>query len=462
MDIKIKLNNREIIAREGDNLSEVLISNGISHPRPCGGRGSCGKCRVLVDGESTLACRYTLSKDITVEMAPEGDMLCESIQSNEEIAGGGDIVLDLGTTTLAMALVDKESKRVSRVVTSPNPQRSCGADIISRIEYCRKNGAKTLTSLICREISKMIRELSVSNADTLHVAGNTTMLHILAGIDPCGMGAAPYSPVFTEEKVIDAESLGINGVKWVRLLPTISAFVGADIVAGIYELGIPTYGYRLLIDLGTNAEIALISSKKIITTSAAAGPCFEGANISCGMSATDGAIYSYDGITAKTINDAPARGICGTGLVDIIAFLLWRGKIDASGMLDEEEFEISPAVSLTQEDVRAFQLAKSAICSAITMLLDRAGVNAEDIDTLYISGGFSAKIDPEKAAYTGLIPTELADKCIPIGNSSLSGAIKAVFEENNLAEIAGNAVYVDLSSDPEFADLFIKNMSFRR
>ncbi len=462
MKIKITFNGQVLFAENGETLSDALIRNGVAIARPCGGGGRCGKCRVLVDGVSTLACQYILTHDISVTAAYEGEMLAETVTADGNALGGTDIVLDLGSTTLAMALIDRPSKSVVRAISAVNPQRSFGADVISRMEYCQKNGVCELTRVIRDKINNMIAEFVRGELDTLYIAGNTTMLHIFAGIDPSEMGVAPYSPVFTEEKLLDAEAIGINGVKRVRLLPSLSAFVGADIVAGIYKIGLPDEKYRLLIDLGTNAEIALISKEKIITTSAAAGPCFEGANISCGMSATDGAIYAYDGIMAKTVNGAPARGICGTGLVDIVAFLLRRAKLDANGSLDEEEFEIAPGVSLTQEDIRQFQLAKSAIFSAIVTLTEKCGVKLDDIETVYISGGFSSEMNSQNAALTGLIPHELATKCLSIGNSSLLGTIEYAFNSIDLKAILDNAIYCDLSCDTLFADLFIKNMQFKK
>lgn len=462
MKIKITYNNQIFFGETGDRLSDVLMLQGIAISHPCGGKGICGKCRVLVDGFPTLACKYRLEHDITVSDIPDGEILAEAVEATSCTADATDIVLDLGSTTLAMALIDRKGGGVIKVITANNPQRSFGADVISRIEYCQKNGVGDLTSIIRHEVSRMIAELNAPLLDTLYVAGNTTMLHIFAGVDPSPMGKAPYAPAFLEAVITSAEEYGIKGVKAVHLLPSVSAFVGADIVAGIYEVGIPTHGYRMLIDLGTNAEIALLSPDKIVTTSAAAGPCFEGACISSGMSATDGAIYAYDGVRARTINDAPARGICGTGLVDIIAFLLGRGKIDASGRLDEEEFEIAPGVSLTQEDIRQYQLAKSAIYSAIITLMEKCALNFSDIDSVYISGGFSSKMNPQSAALTGLIPKALADKCHSSGNTSLIGAIKAAFEQSDLTKITGTASYIDLSTDQKFADLFIKNMSFKK
>ncbi len=461
MDIKITYNDQTIFGNLGESLSAALLRGGIPHPHPCSGRGTCGKCRVIVDGVSTLACQYILTHDITVTAQGEGEILSQNVAPDSTAtACGTDAVLDLGSTTLAMALIDRPSGSVTQVTSATNPQRAYGADVISRIEYCKSNGVDELARVIRDKVNEMISELGQGELDALYVAGNTTMLHIFAGADPCDMGTAPYTPKFIEGLTVSAEQYGIKGVKTVCLLPSVSAFLGADVVAGIYSVGLPTDKYRLLIDLGTNAEIALISQDRIITTSAAAGPCFEGACISSGMSATDGAIYSFDGIEAKTVNGAPARGICGTGLVDIVAFLLRRAKLDTNGNLDEEEFEIAPGVSLTQEDIRQYQLAKSAIFSAIVTLTEKCGVKLDDIETVYISGGFSSEMNSQNAALTGLIPCELRDKCRPAGNTSLKGAIKYVIEGGNLGDIVCKTSYIDLSRDTGFADLFIKNMQF--
>ncbi len=461
MNIKITLKDKVFYATKGEILSDVLIRNGFPHPRPCGGRGVCGKCRVLVNGRSELACKYILSEDIALEMDAEGEILSESGAVTElSDTAMAELVLDIGTTTLALALIDKKEKKIIRVITSNNPQRYFGADVISRIEYSRKNGVSELTRLICDEVSRMISDIGAAGIETLHAAGNTTMLHIFAGVEPSSMGVAPYTPVFLDERTVNAGSLGIAGVKNVRLLPSISAFIGADLVAGISYVGMPKERYRLLVDLGTNAEIILFSKEKIIATAAAAGPCFEGANISCGMSATKGAIYAYDGENVKTIGDGEPCGICGTGLVDIIAELLKTEVIDDTGYMEDGELEICPGVKLTQGDVRQYQLAKSAVYSAILALMARLGIGFADIDHLYISGGFAAKINIDNAVFTGLLPAELKNVCISVGNSSLLGTIKNVFENDSLSEITEKAEYIDLSSDANFSELFMENMIF--
>ncbi len=460
MSIKVNVKGRVITAKNGEILSDVLFRAGFSHPRPCGGRGICGKCAVLVDGNEELACRYTVTHDITVEMTREGDILSEIGAQTEEEGEGSDLVLDIGTTTLAMALVDKNKKRIIKVITSNNPQRQFGADVISRIDFCRKKSVSELARIIRKEVISMIKRIGAVGIDTLHVAGNTTMLHIFAGADPSSMGEAPYTPKFLCEMTVKSEIYGIAGVKNIRILPSISAFVGADLVAGINFVGRPKEKHRLLIDLGTNAEIILFSKDRVIATAAAAGPCFEGANISCGMSATNGAVYAYDGEKIKTVGNALPKGICGTGLVDIIAVLLKNGIVDESGYMEDEEFFVCDGVSLTQGDVRQYQLAKSAIYSATVALLKQNLLDFSDIEALYISGGFAAKINIDNAVYTGLLPTELKKACVSVGNSSLLGTVKSVFEESELSSITENASYVDLSSDALFSELFIENMTF--
>ena len=244
-------------------------------------------------------------------------------------------------------------------------------------------------------------------------------------------------------------------------MPNISAFVGADIVAGLNLVSAPMSGkHDLLIDLGTNAEVVLFSEKDALCTAAAAGPCFEGANISCGMSATAGAISAYGEDGIKTIADAKPLGICGTGLVDVIAVLLERGEIDETGFMECESYTLSEGVTLEGGDVRQYQLAKSAVNSAILTLMKLKNVGFEDIGSMYISGGFSAKINIKNAVKTGLLPKELESKCVTLNNSSLLGAVKYAFEQNELSWLLDSTRYIDLSSDPDFSELFIENMMF--
>lgn len=448
-------------AQDGTVLSDALNRSGKSVDHPCGGKGICKKCLVTVNGKEELSCQYIIKSDVSVTIKNDGKIYSETgAEETNVITDNLCFALDIGTTTLALALVSLDEGKTIKVITRTNPQRAFGADVMTRIDYCCKNGVEELQKTLIAEINSMVSEFDLHNIEKFYVSGNATMLHLFFGIDCSAMGIAPYSPVFLESKTKKAENLGIIGVETVESLPSIAAFVGADLVAGLNFVGMPENGkHNLLVDLGTNAEIVLFSEKSALCTAAAAGPCFEGANISCGMSATDGAVYSYSANRIKTISDAPAKGICGTGLVDIIAYILDKKIVDETGYM-EADFEVADGVYINQADIRQYQLAKSAVCSAVLTLLQMKNLSFEDVEKMYISGGFSAKINIENAAKTGLLPKELKNKCIAINNSSLLGTVKYACEKNDLAVYVDNSTYVDLSANPIFSDLFIENMMF--
>lgn len=457
---KIKIDGEILFAEDGEILSDILIKNRKSIEHPCGGRGVCGKCTVLVDGKKELSCQYKITHDIEVEIPKKEEILSVTgADESGKITKNLCFVLDIGTTTLALALVSIDEKKIVKVITRTNPQRIFGADVMTRIDFCRKNGVSELQKILLDEIDEMVKEFGISEIGKMYVSGNTTMLHTFSGVDCSSMGVAPYTPVFLESRHIKSEKVG--GVDEIITLPSISSFVGADLVAGLNFTEKPQKGrYNLLIDLGTNAEIILYSENKILCTAAAAGPCFEGANISCGMSAVEGAICLYGKGKIETIGNTTAKGICGTGLIDLIAELLFDGTIDETGFMECEEFSVTEEVYLTQGDVRQFQLAKSAVYSAVLSLIKNENISFEDIDKAYISGGFSAKMNISNAVKSGLIPKELKEKCVPINNSSLLGTVKFALENNDLSSFLENAEYVDLSSDKYFSDLFIENMIF--
>ncbi len=464
---KIKINNNIIYALDGEKLSDVFIKNGIPHEHPCGCKGTCKKCTVVVDGKRELSCKYIVKSDIAVQLLKCGEILSETgAEISENQTQNMCYCLDIGTTTLALALVSQDEKRIINVITRTNPQRIFGSDIMSRIEYCSKNSATPLNNILIKEINSMIEEFNVPKPKMLYVSGNATMLHLFFNVDCTSLGVAPYEPVFLEGKSVNASTLGLKGVQDVVSLPSIATFVGADIVAGLNFVSQPERNkYNLLIDLGTNAEIVLFSNESALCTAAAAGPCFEGANITCGMSAVNGAICSFEldensKKIFKTIGDEIASGICGTGLVDIIANLLENEIIDKTGYMDCDKFYITRGVFLSKEDVRQYQLAKSAVYSAVLSLMKIKSIGFKDIDKMYISGGFSGKIKIENATKTGLLPEELSEKCVAVNNSSLLGLVKFALENNDLTRITLSSQYIDLSDNNYFSDLFIENMMF--
>ncbi|MBQ4322999.1 MAG: DUF4445 domain-containing protein [Clostridia bacterium] len=463
----IQQGKTEQIPFEGSvSLSDLLARHGYFVPHPCGGRGTCKKCTVTLDGSPVLACRQTISADGTV-ILPDRETIF-SVTGGAEIGRLTEhscLCLDIGTTTLALALVSLDEHRIIRTVTAPNPQRAFGADVISRIDYCMKQGASELQKVLLEEVQRLISlllsDFGLSSVKKLYVAGNTTMLHLFFGVDCSSLGVSPYTPVFLDRRCAAADTLPLLGVDEVISLPGFSAFVGADISAGIDYVGKPTADrYRVLLDLGTNAEIALFNGEKILCTAAAAGPCFEGANISCGMSASEGAVCACapDG-SVTVIGGGEAKGMCATGLIDAIAEGVRREDIDETGFLEEDPMPICGDVVLTGKDIREFQLAKSAIRAATECLLRRVGISYDDVEGLYVAGGFSAGLNVKNAAFVGLIPEELADKMNGINNASLLGTVHYACSDGEDVFLPP-AEYADLSADPMFSDLFMEYMMF--
>ena len=458
--IKIILNGKQVFAEKNTLLSDVLSENGVFVAHPCGRKGVCKKCSVLVNGKEELACKYKITSDITVEAIG-----VEKIKNADEFSGKNALgefflALDIGTTTLALALVSKTGERAIRARTAVNSQVSFGADVISRIEYSKNNSVNELQKVLINDINALISAINAPYTETLYVVGNTVMLHTLFGEDCSSLGSFPYTPRFLAQKYVLAESLGIKGVKNIVSLPCVSAFVGADIVSGINCVALPKDNkYNLLIDLGTNAEVVLFSKTSAIVSAAAAGPCFEGANISCGMSATAGAIYSYSQGNIKTVENKKPKGICGTGLIDIIAELLKNGIIEENGYM-QEDFFITEDVYLSCNDIREYQLAKSAIYSAVLSLMEIARIDYGKIDTVYLTGGFSAEINIENAIKTGLLAKELKGKYVALNNASLQGAILYGCSINNFSAFIKYAKYVDLSQNKSFAKHFLENIEF--
>lgn len=458
---EITLKNKILHAEKGEKLSDILMKNGIYVDHPCGGKGTCKKCTVFVNGKHELSCQYIVNSDIELAIPEQNEIVSETgINTAESKTENMCFCLDIGTTTLALALVSLDNKAVIDIITRVNPQKIYGADVISRIEYCRKSGHIELHKILIDEISSMVEYFNIKENLPLFVSGNTTMLHLFFGADPSEIGVAPYTPVFLESKTYNGNEIGLNGICRVESLPCISAFVGADITAGLNCVDYPEVGkYNLLIDLGTNAEIALFSQNDVLCTSAAAGPCFECANISCGMNASEGAVYAYSESGYKTVGNVLPKGICGTGLIDVIAELLYS-EIDETGCMEDDEFEIADGVSISQGDVRQYQLAKSAVFSAIETLLHYKNITYNDVEKVYISGGFSAQINISNAVKTGLIPKAFEDKCIAIKNSSLTGTVNYAYGKDVTSSILKNAEYVDLSASDVFSENFIKNMTF--
>ena len=449
---------------EEKNLLALLQKQGLPVHAPCGGNGHCGRCKVLLNGKEVLACRTEIDGACAVELPDANGILSETgINQRKTIAGKDPFfAVDIGTTTVTVALCENTS--VAETITFDNPQLAFGADVLTRIQKANEPGVKILQTPLLAALRKNLDLLSEKYdvaPKRAYVCGNTVMLHIFWGEPVASLGVAPYTSVFTDART---GALSALGDVVITTLPCLSSYIGADIFAGIiYCPPPPKNKIDFLIDLGTNAEIALIENDRILTASAAAGPCFEAGNISCGMPATDGAItaFSFEKTPRYAFLGTKPAGLCGTGLIDVIGQLRKHGIIDKTGFLKYDfGYPIAQSVTLTQNDVRQFQLAKSAVKSGINVLLKEAGRSFSDVEKVYLAGGVSAGIDVDNAAYSGLIPKELSDRCVSVKNSALAGTILYAASPNKFSDVKNKSDYIDLATSPAFAEAFIKNIDF--
>ena len=390
--------------------------------------------------------------------------------------GGGKnvICIDIGTTTLAFCMIKRDGTKTEH--TEMNMQRRFGADVISRIEAANRGRSTELKEIIVFQIIKGVKALiekSGEKPEEIVISGNTVMTHLLLGYSCVTLGAYPFTPYNADTVIVPFEELTKNDMLTVpvTVIGSISAFVGGDIISGLYmcdfDLSDKT---NLFIDLGTNGEMAIGDRKKILVTSTAAGPAFEGGKISCGTGSIDGAVCGVDikTNTVKTINNKKPCGICGTGIIETVAGLWETGLIDETGLLDKKYFEggypIAEGVTFTQNDIREIQTAKSAVRSGIDLLIARMGVTYDDIGDVYLAGGFGYRLNPKKACAIGLIPKELSEKVKAVGNSSLGGAVKYALSSDGaerIQRIQSISDELSLAQDEQFNELYLRNMYFK-
>ena len=475
-------NGKEFDCKGGENLLGFLQEKGYVLSARCGGNGKCGKCRVRVlegafDGMRdgyVLSCMTSIAGDAAIEVfETEGGGLTKSIGERFCTDGeaGYGVALDIGTTTLAFALVDLATGEELEKYGVLNRQGGYGADVLSRIAAADQGKAPQLQASILEQtreaLSHFCEKRGIARLKRLAVCGNTTMLHFFLGEDARGIGQYPFRAKFLHTVRKAGEVLGL-AVDEVVVLPSVAAYFGADAVVGGLVCDVES-GVNLLADIGTNGEMLLHAGGKFLATSTAAGPCFEGANIECGTGGVVGAIDSVSlqgGSVAYTvIGGKEATGICGAGLIDAIAWMVRTGQIDETGAFADAggKFRISERVYVSQADVRAFQLAKSAICAGLRVLLDTAGVTFEKLEHLYVAGGLGFYLDIANALEVGLFPKELADKIVVVGNTALAGTKQCLCSESRIAQaerLAAEAEYIDLSASPRFMEEYIENMNF--
>ncbi len=469
----------------GRSLRDALALLGCELTADCGGRGTCGKCMVLLaDGELTdktgvrvlpsnikiKACgMFCTDRGATVEVNLPSIIGKPRVHSNDV----GEIVfaVDVGTTALAASAVDAADGRILAEVECKNPQCVYGADVMSRITAAEKY-LPIMNKMLIDRLDGMV--LSLFDALDRRpyptvgaLAANPTMTALACGISPSPIGSYPFALPFEDRMTITLPHSGVR----LTTLPLASAFIGSDVLVGatLYDLD-RTDSSILFADLGTNGEIILSNKGGICAASAAAGPALEGAGITCGMAATDGAIVSLTGtpdgrLIPHTLGDVPPIGISASGLCDLVAILTELGEIEPSGALSTDPFYIDRdhRVFITAEDVRAIMLAKAAFRAACDLIIEHAGLVFGDIDTLLVAGGIGRSLNRFSAASVGLFSPILAPKIKFVGNSSLLGAARAAWDRNfveRIENLSKKTVTISLADSSLFKDRFIGELHF--
>lgn len=478
--IRVLPENLELTAAGGENLLDVLRAAGLQPETPCGGKGTCGKCKVLVDGAEVLSCQTVVDGNRTVELPQKQDavILTAGLAVEAKADGAQDYVLafDVGTTTVVAYLLDGTTGAQLSQASCLNPQGTWGADVISRVQHVMTEKTTALQDAIRAALAELTKEtarkaeISPEAIGLATIVGNTAMHHLLLGIDPRPLITPPYMPAVFEALELPAEGfLPIDPAGTVRVLPNIAGFVGADTVGCLTATRFDQRDkLTLMIDIGTNGEMVLGDKNRRLACSTAAGPAFEGAKISCGMRGAVGAVdhvHMENGeLKWHVIGDGEAVGLCGSGLLDLVACLLETEDVLESGRMPDKEYRLGDTqVVLTQKDVREVQLAKGAIRAGIELMCEHLGVTVEEIDTVYLAGAFGNYLDPAAACRIGMIPPVLEDRIVPIGNAAGEGAklcalSAAEFEYSK--SLAKSTEFLELASMRQFQDRFIGCLNF--
>ena len=477
----------------GANLGELLREHMPEFAMPCGGNHKCGKCIVeITDGDASpetdderrllarskapagfrLACFVALSSDTTVSVSHHDDSKILSwykIPAHRLTETGYGFAVDIGTTTIAIQLVNRDTGEVAAERRQVNRQRGYGADVISRIEACRELGVDVLSDLVADQIEELCREClaetGMEKVEEAVVTGNSTMLHLYEGLDPASIAVSPFRV---------ASRFGCESRRRICGAPVylprcVGAYVGPDIICSILASNMTDGRTQLMTDVGTNGEMVISKDGRLTCCATAAGPAFEGAGLSCGMPAAPGAISSVsadgDDVTYEVIGNAAPKGLCGSGILDALAVMVNSGYMEENGYIPAGYDVGGSGVVITQKDVRQMQLAKSAICAGMITLMEDVGTDAEHIDRFSLAGGFGNSINSESAADIGLFPDGLKHVTDFIGNATLGGAYMLLNDRQlreASARLADEAHEISLSESAQFMEHYVDCMSFEK
>jgi len=508
-DVKVKI-LAGLYAEEGkfDDASEILgvvgdfkinpsvkqISLQVPKPAPLDGLSDFDRLEKAI--KSKIDCKdieiplLALQKlPITLRQSPNIDLIYHTerdiahiIDITNEKTDMYGIAVDIGTTTVTLWLLDLHTGKIMSRKTDYNAQIECGLDVIARINYAGKNQSE-LRERILSTINNLIKTIeSMPDKNKIYcmqITGNTTMIHLFLAICPEYIRLDPYTPAIFKAPIYRAFELGvdINAYALVKIAPCVGSYVGGDITAG--ALCTPLCEDRseiaLFLDIGTNGEILLGNNEFILACACSAGPAFEGGGIEHGMRASRGAVDYFklgeDGdIEMRTIDDAPPVGICGSGIISIVAELFRHGVLDAAGRLTDKmpervdrqkkphRFYLTEKITVSEADIDNLIRAKGAVFSACRTLLNNMGLAFADIDKIYIAGGFGKYLNIEDAKTIGLLPGLPEEKIAYLGNTSIMGAYQMLLseeKEQTVQKTADRMTYIDLSNEPGYMDEYL-------
>lgn len=506
----------ETFIEDGAVLMDAVKKMNYSLETPCNCIGMCGKCTVIARGglekmekeEKSflsdsqikrgyrLACVAKTKGDVVIEFLESDESLnvheeASTEEKNLQPESSGKsfgVAVDIGTTGISSYLLDLETDSIVDRKSILNPQAKFGNDVLSRISFCMQEDGlqklkESINSAVGQIVSGFSKKVQAKNISDIVISANTTMLHLFEGEDPSSIARFPYTPVFLEKREAPASNYGIEASKGAKLtlLPSSSSYIGADIISGLVATGFEdSRKNSVFVDIGTNGEIVINRESKLVATSTAAGPALEGMNISCGCRARKGAIDSFEINAEKefsftTIGSEKANGICGSGLIDIMAELVDKGIVMKSGKFNkkmdpeflkrfkDKKFYIGEDIYISQKDIRQVQLAKGAIATGIRMAMDRLSMDACQVEEVVIAGSFGYHLNFENVKRIGLIPSDIAKKASFVGNSSLEGARMVLLNPEKQGEfdrLKDKIEVLELSTSEDFQDYFIRELGF--
>lgn len=532
---RLRVGDQQIAVPAGLPLHQALLQNGVYVETPCGARGTCRKCRVKLAGDVPppgpadrenlteaeldlgfrLACQHRAAGSLAVSIMPADladpkKAAMGRLSGEVPVAPWADLslapegsracglALDVGTTTLVAALLDLRTGEELAAASMPNPQAMYGADLMSRLTYAiaARGNVRELQVLVLRAAgdlaARLARRARVAPAAVVAavVTGNTCMHHLFLGLDVETLAAAPYVPAETAPRETPAADLGLplHPRAPVYTLPNVAGFVGGDALCAGLAANLDHPGATVaVVDIGTNGECLLHRAGTVYACSAPAGPAFEGGELYMGMRANPGAVETVTwqpgdpDIAVGIIRGAAPRGICGSGLLDAAAALLYAGALDGWGRLRRDgplasrvqagpwgegfilaEGEDRPVV-LTQKDIRQLQLAKGAIRSGVDVLLRTAGIGPDDLDALLLAGAFGNYLRRESALAIGLLPPLPVERVQPVGNAAAQGAKLTLLSRphrERVEALARAVQFVDLATHPDFEEIFMEALNF--